>query len=454
MPETATKFLLSERDIPTQWVNLLPDLPGDPLPPLNPQTKQPAGPDDLTPIFPMGLIQQEVASAPEIEIPDEVREAYKLWRPTPLFRARRLERELDTPARIYYKYEGVSPPCSHEPNTAVPQAYENAAAGIKKLTTETGAGQWGSALAFACQLFGLECEVFMVGSSYDQKPYRRTMMEVWGATVHRSPSDLTESGRSQADHPTGSLGIAISEAVEVAAGDETCNYALGSVLNHVCMHQTVIGQEALRQMEMAGEEPDVVIGCVGGGSNFAGLSFPFIRRRLREGAETRFVAAEPAACPTLTRGVYRYDFGDTSGMTPLLPMYTLGHDFVPPPLHAGGLRYHGDSPLLCGLVKAGLIDAVAYRQNETFEAAVRFARTEGQLPAPEPAHAIRATIEEAEAAREAGEPRVLLFGLCGHGHFDMSAYDAYLSGTLEDIEFSESEMEAALARLPEAPALA
>jgi tryptophan synthase beta chain len=402
----------------------------------------------------MGLIEQEVSPEPEVEIPDEVRDVYKRWRPSPLFRAHRLEKALDTPAHIYYKYEGGSPAGSHKPNSAVPQAYENKRAGIERLVTETGAGQWGSALALACAFFDLDCEVFMVGASYDQKPYRRSLMEAWGATVHRSPSDRTESGRSQAEHASGSLGIAISEAVEVAASHEGTNYALGSVLNHVCMHQTVIGQEAIAQMEMAGEEPDVVIGCVGGGSNFAGLAFPFMRRRLRGEANTKFLAAEPAACPTLTRGVYRYDFGDTSGMTPLLPMYTLGHDFVPPPLHAGGLRYHGDSPLLCGLVKAGLVDAVAYRQNETFESAVRFARTEGLLPAPEPAHAIRATIEEAEAAREAGESRVILFGLCGHGHFDMSAYDAYLSGTLEDIEFSEADMEAALARLPDAPALA
>ena len=454
MSDEPVKYTLPESEIPTHWVNLMPDLPGDPSPPLNPATQEPAGPDDLTPIFPMGLIQQEVATDPEVEIPDEVRDVYRRWRPSPLFRARRLERELDTPAHIYYKYEGGSPAGSHKPNSAVPQAYENKQAGLKRLATETGAGQWGSALALACSLFDLDCVVYMVGASYDQKPYRRSMMETWGATVHRSPSDTTEAGRTHAEHPTGSLGIAISEAVEVAAGDPDTNYALGSVLNHVCMHQTVIGQEALAQMAMAGEEPDVVIGCVGGGSNFAGLSFPFIRRRLRGDASTRFLAAEPAACPTLTRGVYRYDFGDTSGMTPLLPMYTLGHDFVPPPLHAGGLRYHGDSPLLCGLVKAGLIDAVAYRQNETFEAAVRFARTEGILPAPEPAHAIRAAIEEADAAREAGEPRVILFGLCGHGHFDMSAYDAYLSGTLEDVEFSEKDMEAALARLPEAPALA
>ncbi|HWF34372.1 MAG TPA: TrpB-like pyridoxal phosphate-dependent enzyme [Solirubrobacteraceae bacterium] len=454
MSETRVKFLLSEQDIPTHWINLMADLPGEAPPPLNPGTLQPAGPDDLTPIFPMGLILQEVSPEPEIEIPEPVRDAYRLWRPTPLFRARRLEHALDTPAHIYYKYEGVSPAGSHKPNTAVAQAYENSEAGIRKLSTETGAGQWGSALAFACRLFDLECEVWMVGSSYDQKPYRRSMMEVWGATVHRSPSEVTDAGRSQREHTTGSLGIAISEAVEVAAKNPDTNYSLGSVLNHVLLHQTVIGQEALAQMEMAGEEPDVVVACVGGGSNFGGLAFPFLRRVLRDGAKTRFVAAEPAACPTLTRGVYAYDFGDTVGLTPLMPMYTLGHDFVPPPVHAGGLRYHGDSPLLCGLVKQGLVEPRAYRQNETFEAAVQFARTEGLIAAPEPAHAIRAVIEEAEAAREAGEERVILFGLCGHGNFDLGAYDAYLAGKLEDPEFSEAERDAALARLPEAPALA
>jgi tryptophan synthase beta chain len=353
----------------------------------------------------------------------------------------------------YYKYEGGSPPGSHKPNTAIAQVYENAQAGVKKLTTETGAGQWGSALAFACQLFGLECEVWMVGSSYDQKPYRRSMMEVWGATVHRSPSELTHAGRSQREHSTGSLGIAISEAVEVAASSDDTNYSLGSVLGHVLLHQTVIGQEALAQMALAGEEPDVVIACVGGGSNFGGLAIPFLRRVIRDGARTRFIAAEPAACPTLTRGVYAYDFGDTVGLTPLMPMYTLGHDFVPPPVHAGGLRYHGDSPLVCALVRAGLVQARAYRQNETFEAAVQFARAEGVIPAPEPAHAIRAVVEEAHAAREAGEARVILFGLCGHGHFDLSAYDAYLAGRLEDPEFSEDDLAAALASLPEAPAL-
>src|SRR4051795_1929070 len=448
--DTPTKFVLTEDRIPTHWVNLLPDLPGEPLPPLHPGTMQPAGPPDLTPIFPMSLIEQEVASTPEVEIPEEVRDAYRLWRPTPLYRAGPLERALDTPAHIYYKYEGVSPAGSHKPNTAVPQAFANAQAGIKKLTTETGAGQWGSALAFACRLFGLECEVFMVGSSYDQKPYRRSMMQTWGATVHRSPSEETNAGRANASHPTGSLGIAISEAVEIAAQDPEANYSLGSVLNHVLLHQTVIGQEAIAQLEMAEAVPDVIVGCVGGGSNFAGLVFPF----LRAGRDVRIVAAEPAACPTLTRGVYAYDFGDTAGLTPLMPMYTLGHDFVPPPVHAGGLRYHGDAPMVCGLVKAGRIEARAFRQNATFEAAVRFARTEGIIPAPEPAHAIRAVIEEADAAREAGEERVILFNLCGHGNFDLGAYDAYLSGALEDPEFSEEDMQAALARLPEAPALA
>ena len=454
MSQAPVKFLLSESELPTQWINLLVDLPGEPLPPLSPQTLEPAGPPDLTPIFPMGLIEQEVSSQPEVPIPEPVLDAYRLWRPTPLYRARRLERELDTPAHIYYKYEGTSPAGSHKPNTAVAQAYENARAGVRRLSTETGAGQWGSSLAFACSLFGLECEVFMVGSSYDQKPYRRSMMQTWGATVHRSPSTLTESGRSQQQHPTGSLGIAISEAVEVAASREDTNYALGSVLNHVLLHQTVIGQEAQAQMALAGERPDVVVGCVGGGSNFAGLAFPFVREVLRGQAQMRFVAAEPSACPTLTRGSYRYDYGDTAGLTPLMPMFTLGHDFVPPPLHAGGLRYHGDAPLLCGLVREGLIEARAYRQNETFAAAVRFARSEGIIPAPEPAHAIRAVIDEADAAREAGEARVILFGLCGHGHFDLSAYDAYLAGELEDPEFSEAELSEALASVPQAPAIA
>ena len=450
----SVKYLLPESEIPEQWVNLLPDLPGEPLPPLNPQTKEPAGPPDLTPIFPMGLIGQEVSTDPEIPIPEEVREIYKLWRPTPLFRARRLEAALETPAHIYYKYEGVSPAGSHKPNTAIAQAWFNREEGVRKLVTETGAGQWGSALALACSFFGMECEVFMVGVSYDQKPYRRAMIETWGGTVHRSPSELTEAGRSQAEHSSGSLGIAISEAVEVAAQSEDTNYSLGSVLNHVCLHQTVIGQEAIAAMELAGEYPDVVVGCVGGGSNFAGIAYPFIRANLREGGRTRFLAAEPAACPTLTRGAYAYDFGDTVGMTPLMPMYTLGHDFVPPPVHAGGLRYHGDAPSLCALVRAGLVEATAIAQNAAFEAAVRFAAVEGIIPGPEPAHAIRAVFDEAEAAREAGEERVILFNLSGHGHFDMSAYAAYHAGELEDLEFSEADMQAALARLPEAPAIA
>jgi tryptophan synthase beta chain len=446
-----TEFRLPESAIPTHWVNLLADLPGPGLPPLHPQSKEPLGPEDLAPIFPMALIEQEVSAEAEIEIPDEVRDVYKLWRPTPLLRARRLERRLDTPAHIYYKYEGVSPAGSHKPNTAVAQAFYNREAGVRKLATETGAGQWGSALALACQLFGLECEVFMVGVSYDQKPFRRSMIETWGATVHRSPSDLTEAGRSQAEHSSGSLGIAISEAVEVAAQSDDTNYSLGSVLNHVCLHQTVIGQEAIAQLELAGEYPDVVVGCVGGGSNYAGIAYPFVRENLRHGKTTRFVAAEPAACPTLTRGAYRYDFGDTVGLTPLMPMYTLGHDFVPPPVHAGGLRYHGDAPSLCALVKEGIVEPVAIQQTSAFAAAVEFARCEGIIPAPEPSHALRATFDEAEAAKEAGEERVILVNLCGHGHFDMSAYDAFLSGELTDLEFSESDMDAALARLPDAP---
>jgi tryptophan synthase beta chain len=436
------KFTLGESAIPTHWVNLLADLGPPPNPPLHPATKEPLGPEDLAPIFPMGLIEQEVSAEPEMEIPEEVREVYKLWRPTPLYRALRLERELATPARIYYKYEGVSPAGSHKPNTAVAQAYYNKQEGVRKLATETGAGQWGSALALACRLFELECEVFMVGVSYDQKPYRRAMIEAWGGTVHRSPSELTEAGRSQAEHASGSLGIAISEAVETAARNDDTNYSLGSVLNHVCLHQTVIGQESIDQLELAGDYPDVVVGCVGGGSNFAGLAYPFIRANLRDGKPTRFVAAEPSACPTLTRGVFRYDFGDTVGLTPLMPMFTLGHDFVPPPVHAGGLRYHGDAPGLCALVKQGVVEPVAVAQTAAFE---------GIIPGPEPAHALRAAFDEAEAAREAGEERVILIGLSGHGHFDMSAYDAYLRGELTDLEFSEADMDAALERLPEAP---
>ncbi|MBU3674947.1 MAG: TrpB-like pyridoxal phosphate-dependent enzyme [Acidobacteria bacterium] len=449
MSDETTKYLLGEDQIPTHWINLMPDLPGEPLPPLSPATKEPAAPEELLAIFPPGLLEQEMTPEPEVEIPEEVRNAYRLWRPTPLYRARRLEKELDTPAHIYYKYEGVSPSGSHKPNTAVPQAYENAKAGIKKLSTETGAGQWGSSLAFACGLFGLECEVFMVGGSYDQKPYRRSMMETWGAEVHRSPSQVTQAGRDNAQHDSGSLGIAISEAVEVAAQDPDTNYALGSVLGHVLLHQTVIGQETILQMEMAGEEPDVIVGCVGGGSNFGGLTIPWLRRNLRDGAKTRYLATEPAACPTLTKGVYAYDHGDIAGMTPIMPMYTLGHKFVPPSMHAGGLRYHGDSPLVSALVHEGLVEARAYNQNECFRNGTTFARTEGIIPAPEPTHAISGAIEEALAAKEAGEERVILFGLCGHGHFDLAAYDAFLAGTLEDPEFSQEDMDAAVSNLPE-----
>src|SRR3954451_11026556 len=447
-----TKYILDEDELPTQWYNVIPDLPEPPPPPLHPGTREPVGPDDLAPLFPQALIAQEVTTDRYIPIPEEVQEVYRLWRPSPLYRAHRLEKALGTPARIYYKYEGVSPVGSHKPNTSVPQAFYNAQEGVTRLATETGAGQWGSALAFACRLYGLECKVYMVRASYDQKPYRRSMIRTWGAEVVPSPSPDTAAGRDILDATpasTGSLGIAISEAVEGAATRDDTKYALGSVLNHVLLHQTVVGQEAREQLAMAGAEPDVVIGCVGGGSNFAGLVFPF----LGAGSETRIVAAEPAACPTLTRGVYGYDFGDTVGMTPLMPMYTLGHDFVPPPVHAGGLRYHGDAPMVCGLVKAGRIEARAYRQNETFDAAVRFARSEGIIPAPEPAHAIRAVIEEAEEAREAGEERTILFGLCGHGNFDLAAYDAYLAGDLEDPEFSEEELEAALAGLPDAPSI-
>ncbi|MBK8295478.1 MAG: TrpB-like pyridoxal phosphate-dependent enzyme [Solirubrobacterales bacterium] len=454
MSEQQTKFILPESEIPTSWVNILPDLPGPPLPPLSPATGQPAGPDDLSAIFPMELIGQEMSGDRDIEIPEEVREAYKLWRPTPLIRARRLEKALDTPAHIYFKYEGTSPAGSHKPNSAVPQAYYNREAGIGKLITETGAGQWGSALSMACQMFGIECEVFMVGISYDQKPYRRAMIETWGGTVHRSPSDLTEAGRSQAEHPSGSLGIAISEAVEVAASSENANYALGSVLNHVCLHQTVIGQEAIAAMDMAGEYPDVVVGCVGGGSNFAGLIYPFIRENLENGRQTRFLGAEPTACPTLTKGVYAYDFGDTVGMTPLMPMYTLGHDFVPPPVHSGGLRYHGDAPSLCAFVKAGMVEATAIPQTAAFNAAIQFARAEGIIPGPEPAHAIRAGIEEALDAKQAGEERVILIGVSGHGHLDLAAYGAFLAGELDDLELSQDELDAAIERLPEAPAIA
>lgn len=455
MSDERTRFDLSPEQIPTAWFNLVPDMVAagmQPLPPLSPQTMEPVGPADLAPLFPEALIMQEVSAEPWIDIPGEVIDIYRLWRPSPLFRATRLERELQTPAHIYFKYEGVSPAGSHKPNTAVPQAYYNKEAGIRRIATETGAGQWGSAMAMACNFFGLACDVYMVKASYDQKPYRRIFMETFGASVVASPSDKTNSGRGiLAEHPdsTGSLGIAISEAVEDAATHEDTNYALGSVLGHVLLHQTVIGLEAQQQMVMTGEVPDVIVGCVGGGSNYAGLAYPFMAENLRGNATTRFVATEPAACPTLTKGRFAYDYGDTAKIAPVVPMYTLGHDFVPAPVHAGGLRYHGDAPSLSMLVHEGHMEAKAYSQNEVFEAAKLFARTQGIIPAPEPSHAILGAIDEAIAAREAGEARVILFNLCGHGHFDMQAYDDFNNGRLPDFEFDPAEEEAALANLPE-----
>ncbi len=446
-----TKVLLAEQEIPTHWYNIAPDLPVAPPPVLHPGTGQPIGPADLAPLFPLELIKQEVSQERFIEIPEPVRDIYRLYRPTPLYRARRLEKALDTPAHVYYKYEGVSPVGSHKANTALAQAYYNKQEGTRRLSTETGAGQWGSALAFAGAMFGLEVTVYMVKVSYQQKPYRRSMMQTYGAEVIASPSERTHAGRTVLEeHPDspGSLGIAISEAVEDAATHDDTHYSLGSVLNHVLLHQTVIGQEALRQMEKAGEEPDVVIGCVGGGSNFAGLSFPFLRAKLTQGKKTRVVAVEPTACPTLTQGEYTYDFGDTVGLTPLVKMYTLGHTFVPPNIHAGGLRYHGDSPIVSLLVHEKIIEAVAVPQLKVFDAAVQFARSEGIIPAPESAHAIRTAIDEALAAREAGERRVILFNLSGHGHFDMAAYDQYFAGKLEDYEYPRELVQEALAHLP------
>jgi tryptophan synthase beta chain len=445
------KYVLQESELPRQWYNIIADLPAPPPPPLHPGTRQPVGPDDLAPLFPAALIAQEVSPERHIAIPDEVLDVYRLWRPTPLFRARRLEQDLGTPARIYYKYEGVSPAGSHKPNTAVPQAYYNAAEGVKKLTTETGAGQWGSALAFASALFGLDLEVWMVRASYDQKPYRKLLMETYGATVHPSPSDVTSSGRAVlAEHPdsTGSLGIAISEAVEVAGGDPAARYSLGSVLNHVLLHQTIIGEEAIRQLALAGDTPDVIVGCTGGGSNFGGLAFPFLREKLAGRMNPVIRAVEPAACPSFTRGVYAYDFGDTAGFTPLLKMHTLGHEFIPDPIHAGGLRYHGMSPLLSHIYELGLLEAVAKPQSDCFAAGVRFARTEGIVPAPEPAHAVAACIEEALRCKETGEQKVILTALCGHGLLDLPAYGAYLSGEMKDLELPEPAIEAALAGLP------
>lgn len=444
------KILLTEQEIPEKWYNIIADMPNKPLPPLHPGTKEPIGPDALAPLFPMALIEQEVTTERWVDIPEEVRDVYKIWRPTPMYRAYNLEKALDTPAKIYYKYEGVSPSGSHKPNTAVAQAYYNKQEGVKRITTETGAGQWGSALSFACQRFGIECEVYMVKISYNQKPYRKMLMNTWGATVHASPTNHTAAGRQiLAEDPNspGSLGIAISEAVERAASDDNTKYALGSVLNHVLMHQTIIGQEAVTQMEKAGDMPDIVVAPFGGGSNFAGIAFPFIRLNLEHGKTIRCIASEPSSCPKLTRGVFRYDFGDTVGMTPLLPMYTLGHNFVPAPIHAGGLRYHGAGVVVSQLLKDKLIEARAHDQLECFEAGVLFARTEGIIPAPETNHALATAFQEAQKCKEEGVSRTILIHLCGHGHFDLAAYDTYLSGKLEKHEVTKEDIEASLAKL-------
>ena len=445
------KFLLNEDDIPKDWYNIVADLPEPPAPVLHPGTGKAIGPDDLAPLFPMASIMQEVSAERAIEIPTPVREIYRQWRPSPLYRARRLEKALDTPARIYYKYEGVSPTGSHKPNTAIAQAFFCKEEGVKRIATETGAGQWGSSLALAGSMFGLEIEVFMVRVSYDQKPYRRAFMETFGATCHASPSTLTESGRKiLADNPnsTGSLGIAISEAVETAAQRDDTKYSLGSVLNHVLLHQTVVGQEAMRQMELAADYPDIVVGCTGGGSNFAGLSFPFIGAKLRGEQDVKIVAVEPANCPTLTKGKYAYDFGDTGNLTPLVKMHTLGSAFLPPASHAGGLRYHGMAPLVSQLVNLGEINPTAYSQTDCFDAGITFARAEGIVPAPEANHAVKGAIVEALRCKEEGTSRAILFNLCGHGYFDMQAYTDYNSGKLEDYAYDESEVAMALAGLP------
>ncbi len=445
------KYVLPESEIPQAYYNIMADLPQPPPPVLHPGTGQPVGPDDLAPLFPMALIRQEVSAEREVEIPEPVRDVYRIYRPSPLVRARALEKALDTPARIYFKYEGVSPAGSHKPNTAIAQAFYNKEEGVRKLVTETGAGQWGSALAMACAFFGLTCEVFMVRVSYNQKPYRRALMEAYGATVHASPSPLTHAGRAvlenDPDSP-GSLGIAISEAVEIAATHEDTKYSLGSVLNHVLLHQTVIGQEALKQMALADDSPDVVIGCVGGGSNFAGLAFPFLGCKLRGEQDMRIIAVEPAACPSLTRGKYAYDFGDTARLTPLVKMHTLGHTFIPPGIHAGGLRYHGMAPLVSHLLALGFIEAVAVEQLETFAAGIQFARSEGIIPAPESAHAVAVAIREALRCKEEGRSRAILFNLSGHGHFDMQAYMDYQAGKLQNYAYPEEEIAMALAGLP------
>lgn len=446
-----TEFVLTQNDMPKRWYNVQADLP-TPLPPvLHPVTLQPVGPGDLSPIFPMGLILQEVSQERYIDIPQEVQEIYKLWRPTPLKRAARLEKELGTPAKIFYKYEGTSPVGSHKPNTAVAQAYYNKIEGTKKLVTETGAGQWGSALAMACNFFGLECQVYMVKVSYEQKPYRRSIMRLFGARVTASPSNETNAGRAilaQDPNSTGSLGIAISEAVEAAVTGQNSKYSLGSVLNHVLMHQTVIGEECLKQMDMAGVYPDVVIGCVGGGSNFGGIALPFLRHNLKDGKKTRLVAVEPTACPSITKGVYAYDYGDTAKIAPIVKMYTLGHTFVPSGIHAGGLRYHGMAPLISLLAKEGFVTTVAYPQIPVFQAAAQFTRAEGIVPAPESAHAVRAAIDEALDAKAKGESRVILFNLSGHGHFDLAGYDAFLDGKLQDYAYPEEKVREAMAELP------
>ncbi len=444
------KITLTEREMPRKWYNIMADMPNKPLPPLHPGTLQPIGPEALAPLFPMELIKQEVSTQKYIEIPDQVRDLYCMWRPTPLFRAYNLEKALDTPAKIYYKYEGVSPAGSHKPNTAVAQAYYNKQEGTKRITTETGAGQWGCALSFACNHFDIECEVYMVKISYNQKPYRKLMMNTWGAQVHASPSLLTAAGRqilAQDPNSPGSLGIAISEAVERAASDPNTKYALGSVLNHVLLHQTIVGQEAVKQMEKAGDLPDIVVAPFGGGSNFAGLTFPFLRMNFEEGKNIQCIASEPASCPKLTRGVFRYDFGDAIGMTPLLPMYTLGHDFVPAPIHAGGLRYHGAGAIVSQLLKDKLISARAHQQNECFAAGVAFAKAEGIIPAPEATHAIATVFQEAKRCKEEGVSKTILFNLCGHGHFDMAAYQSYFEGGLQDHEMTNQEIAALIANI-------
>ncbi|MFA5354593.1 MAG: TrpB-like pyridoxal phosphate-dependent enzyme [Thermodesulfovibrionales bacterium] len=445
-----TKILLSEKEMPRQWYNIMADMPNLPRPPLHPGTRRPAGPDDLKPIFPMALIEQEVSRERWIDIPEEVLDIYTLWRPSPLFRARRLEAALKTPARIYYKYEGVSPAGSHKPNTAIPQAYYNKKAGIKRIATETGAGQWGSSMALAGSLFGLDVTVYMVKVSYNQKPYRRIAMETWGATVHPSPSTVTNSGRkaleADPDSP-GSLGLAISEAVEDAATRSDTNYALGSVLNHVLLHQTIIGLESKKQMALAGDYPDIVIACSGGGSNLGGVAFPFLYDKIH-GKELRAIAVEPSSCPTLTKGEFRYDFGDTAGLTPLMMMYTLGHDFMPPGIHAGGLRYHGESSLVSQLCHDGLIEARAYGQLACFEAALIFAKTEAIIPAPESSHAIKAAIDEALLCKEEGKEKCILFNLSGHGYLDLAAYADYTAGKLVDYEYPDEAIRASLAKLP------